>query len=450
MKAAACLVVLALAAALAADAPPKTVVAVFDFACPESPVLGSQLADSVRLRLSQHKEFEVIDKLTMAEATPKAGLTPQTPETQVTAILKDRLAAHVAIVGSVQKAGGSVRAEVRCVRLSAPATSGPATQPAQGWSKVFSDDSERARGELAKKIVEALREQDEWRPPEYGDEPEPRNFGKPLNLSGGFEDYARQPNSQPIAAWGWDRPDNVSTSLVKDPRPGQAGQVLRIFTDLEREAWLKYQQDLRLGKADPDKPPRIGTVDNKYATVAGLEGVHFRSQWIDARPGQRHWLAADVKGKSSGMFFPKIFVKGFANFSCTPDGLSDVSLNDLKMTADDFARLSREKRESLVAEDARRHPERYRREVYRWYLSCRDEENTWRHYAAPFPPRGGLPANVQYLRIEVYAYWPPGEFLFDNVHLYADPSQKAPLPEEKARTPQYKPTTTQPAPTPRE
>ena len=72
---------------------------------------------------------------------------------------------------------------------------------------------------------------------------------------------------------------------------------------------------------------------------------------------------------------------------------------------------------------------------FRWYLACRNEEDVWKHYAAPCPPRGGLPANVQWLQIQVYAYWPPGEFRFDNVSLYKDPAQKAPLPEEPMRTP---------------
>ena len=83
-------------------------------------------------------------------------------------------------------------------------------------------------------------------------------------------------------------------------------------------------------------------------------------------------------------------------------------------------------------------PRRYRREVYRWYLACRNFTDGWKHYAAPVPPRGGLPANVKYLRLHVYAYWPLGEYLFDNVHLYPDPRMAEPVPEEKARTESFK------------
>lgn len=408
--------------ALAANPPSATAsapagpayVIVFDFKCPANPAMGVQLADSVRTRLARAEEFKPLDRLTTQEVTPEGGLDLDSPDQKILPILKDNAAA-LAIVGVVQKAGETIRLEARCIDASGKA----------GWKNVFSDSTERARGEIARQLVEFLRNKAEWKPPEYGDQAEPKDFGKPLNVNGDFE----------TGAAGWRGPDNVSSFLIPDPRTGHTGAILRLFTDLEREAWLKYQQDLRLGKADPQNPPKIGTVDNKYATVAGMEGVVYRSDWIAAKAGQRYWLTADMKGQTADIFFPKIFVKGFADQPTAPDGLSDVSLNDLKLSPADLAAMPKEKRDALVAEDAQKHPDRYRREVYRWYLACRDEDNTWRHFAAPFPPRGGLPANVQYLRIEILAYWPPGEFLFDNVHLYADPHQKGALPEEPARTP---------------
>ena len=61
---------------------------------------------------------------------------------------------------------------------------------------------------------------------------------------------------------------------------------------------------------------------------------------------------------------------------------------------------------------------RYVRECYRWYLSCAGAPGEWNHFAACFPPRGGLPADVDFLQIQIYSYWPPGEYLWDNVLLY--------------------------------
>ena len=407
-------------------------VVVFDFACPAAEAgkkgdYGKQLADSVRLRLRRHKDCKVIDRFTIADMAPEAGISLKTADKEIIALLKDKFAAHVAVFGSVQKLGPAVRAEIRCVDISGP-------KPV-AWTKAFSDHTERARGVVAKQIIEAIRGKAEWKPPEYGDETEPKKFARPLNVNGDFES----------GKTGWKMgPDNVTTFLVDDPRKGRRGKVLRIFTDVERDAWLKYRRDLMLGKADPKKPPKIGTVANKYATVAGLEGVHYRSEWIKAKAGQRYWLVADMKGQTGGMFFAKIFVKGFADFSAVADGLSESALAKLGLTPDQFVALPREKQKQLIAADAKKHPERHRREVYRWYLACRNEKNVWKHNAAPFPPRGGLAKNVQWLRIDIYAYWPPGEYFFDNVHLYADPRQKTPKPEEKPRTPHYKKPSTRP------
>ncbi|MDY7009353.1 MAG: hypothetical protein SVV80_01185 [Planctomycetota bacterium] len=407
--------------------PRSKYVVVFDFTCKEKAGYGSQLADSVRLRLRRHEDCKVIDRFTTAEMTPPAGVSLKTSDKDIIALLKSKFAAHIAVFGDVQKMGPSFRAEIRCVDISGD-------KPA-AWTKAFSNHTERARGVVAMQIVEAVRGQAEWKPPEYGNETEPKSFSKPLNVNGDFQS----------GKTGWEMgPDNVTTFLVADPRKDRQGRVLRIFTDVERDAWLKYRRDLILGKADPENPPKIGTVANKYATVAGLEGVHYRSEWIKATPGRRYWLVADMKGRTSGMFFAKIFVKGFNDFSALADGLSESALAELGLAPDEFVALPADKQKQLIAANAKKHPERHRREVYRWYLACRNEKNDWRHYAAPFPPRGGLPKNVQWLRIDIYAYWPPGEYFFDDVHLYADPRQKEPQPEEKPRTPHFKKPSTQP------
>jgi len=292
--------------------------------------------------------------------------------------------------------------------------------------KTFFENSERAAGDVAKAIVEAIRGKKEWVPPEYGDQPEPKasEWGKPLNVDGSFEKGGA----------GWDAPDHAGTFI--EPGPAGRGKVLRLRTDIERDKWLAYRRRLRFGQADPSKPPKLKR-DTSYGSVAGLEGLHYRSKWIAARPGQRYWLVADMKGKSTGIFFPMIFVKGFLDYTDRADSLPEVSLIERKMTAKAFAKLPPAQRKKILDADTKAHPERYRRECFRWFLACRNPDNVWMHYAAPFPPRGGLPANVRWLRIEIYAYWPPMSYYFDNVHMYKDPRQKTPLPEEKPRTPNF-------------
>lgn len=429
--------------ALAAIAPPalvqgqkgpaagdkKTCVVVFDFACAQGDY-GKQISDSIRLRLRRHKEYFVVDRLTTQETAGPTGV--DVDRKKIIKIMNEQLAVTVALYGTVTKTGETFFAEVSGVDLSKPG------EPVF-WTENFSDNTQRARSQIARKTVEALRNQADWTPPEYGDEEEPdsKQWSKPLNVNGGFEDGHK----------GWAPPDLVSTFLVKakDAEGLGRGTILTVRTDLERDAWLAYRRKLRLGQTDPSKAPKIAR-DTGYNSVAGLEGVHYRSSWIKATPGQRYWLVADMKGKTSGMFFAKVFVKGFLNWGTRAEGLPESSLSQLGLTPRQFADLPREKQQQLIAADTQRHPHRYRRECYRWYLSCRNKESTWKHFAAPFPPRGGLPKHVQWLQIQIYSYWPPGEYLWDDVHLYKDPRQAAPLAEEKARTPRYRPIASQPAP----
>ncbi len=389
----------------AAQPPQKVFVVVFDLAGGD---LGKVISDSLRLRLRRDKGYEVIDRLTTREFS--AALSSRTKPAKVIGLMKS-LACNVAVYGSVHSVGPDIRVEARCIDLRKPANP-------DGWAKVFTDSTERSKAIVARQITEAIRGQLEWVPPQYGDEAEPEKFAKPLNVNGDFE----------RGRLGWDAPDNVSTFIEKGP--SGRGKVLRVQTDLKRDPWLAYRRKLRFGRADPTKPPKIGK-DTSYGSVAGLEGVHYRSQWIKATVGRRYWLLADCAGRGGA----KVFVKGFKDWSAQADGLPESSLVELGITPEKFAALPLEQRKKLIAEDAKKNPARHRRECYRWYLNCAESKRgEWMHFAAPFPPRGGLPGNVQWLQIQIYSYWPPGEYLWDNVLLYADPNQKAPIAEEPART----------------
>ena len=405
------------AAAGAAEKPKKVYVIVLDFACRPAK-LGQQLADSVRVRMRRHKEYEVLDRLTTADVSKPMPET--TDPKRIVTMLKDKLGMHMAIYGSVSKSGASVNVQACMVSLVNPKKT---TQ----WKKSFSDSTERARGELARKIVEAVRGSAEWKPAEYGDETEPKTWPrKPINTNGSFEMGDR----------GWDPADNAVTFIEPGPAGRGRGKVLRIRTNVERDKWLEYKRKLMFGLTTPKNPPTL-KLDTSYGSLAGLEGVHYKSHWIKADAGQRYWLIADMKGKTAGIFFPKIFVKGFCGWGHRADGLSEHSLIELKMSAKDFAALPANRQKQMIAADAKKNPKRYLRECFRWYLACRNEENVWQHYAAVCPPRGGLPDNVEWLQIQVYAYWPPGKFLFDDIHLYKDPRQKAPQKVEGARTPHF-------------
>ncbi len=79
----------------------------------------------------------------------------------------------------------------------------------------------------------------------------------------------------------------------------------------------------------------------------------------------------------SGIFFPKVFVKGYA----------DVKGEE--------------------------------REVWRGPCHCRTSEDEWRTFswrAAKSPTR--FSEKIRHLRIRVLLYWPPGTYFVDNVRLW--------------------------------
>ena len=393
----------------------KIHVVVFDFACKDGDY-GKKLSDSIRLRLARHKIFSVVDSLTTRDHLKSAGADAD--RKTIISLMKDKLLVTIGIYGTVSVNGREVTAEVACINFTNP-------EGHADWTKTFSDSTQRARGLIARGVVEKITGQAEWVPPQYGDEDEPANLkksGKPVNVNGSFDLFGKKHT-------GWDAPDNAGTFIEDGPRG--RGKILRIRTDIERDKWYQYRRNLRMGLASPDNPPKLKR-DTSYGSVAGLEGVHYRSDWIDAKAGQRYWLTADKKGPGA-----KIFIKGFLDWSGQASGLPESSLARLGLTPEKFADLPREKQQAMIKSDARAHPERYRRECYRWYLNC-GGSGDWKHHAAPVPPRGGLPAHVRWIQIQVYCYWPPGEYLWDNVHLYKDPRQKAPLPEVNARTKNYK------------
>jgi len=232
-----------------APAPPRKInVAVLDFAG-QNERLGKQLADSVHLQLARHEPYEVLDQLSTSDAV-SAPLSAAADQKTVIELMTAKLRVAMALYGTVTRSGESVSAEVCCIDLTDP------SKPAN-WTRTFSDDTERARGLIAGKIVEEVRARSAWRPPEYGDEEEPGNFGKPLNVNGGFESGRA----------GWAAPDNATTFI--EAGPARHGKVLRIQTDLERDKWLEYQRDIRLGRADPNKPPKLEKNTSRPLTPPG-------------------------------------------------------------------------------------------------------------------------------------------------------------------------------------
>ena len=376
--------------------------------------LDRKLADSLRLKLRRQAGWEVVDRVTTDHLI--GAMTDSVLPRKVAPGLMEAAKAQMAIFGDVARDGEAVTVTVSI--LGGGADGGPGNPE----THAYTDNTERWRAIVTRQIVEGLTGRALWRPYEYGDEDEPEQFAAPVNVNGSFDEDQT----------GWDAADNVA--IFYEAGPDDRGKVLRVRTDLKRQPYLDYRRALAQGSADRANPPTI-EADTSYGSLGGVEGVHVRSTWIKAVPGRRYWLTADVKSGAGKGAIPRIFVKGFLDAPAHADGLHGLSLAERDLTPETFAALPEDERTKLIKTDTAAHPERYRRECYRWYLACRSRTDDWEHFAAPFPPRGGLPDNVQWLRIDIFCYWPPGQTLLDNVHLYADPRQADPLPEQPPRTP---------------
>ena len=132
----------------------------------------------------------------------------------------------------------------------------------------------------------------------------------------------------------WQRIDNLTTFWEKESKTGRG---LLVDTDVLETQVMEWRKKLAAG-ADFRKAPKKKPVSRRqqYATIGATYGVHFHSDPIPVKRGVIYRITADVKGRTTDLMFPKIFVKGSATFG-----------------ANRFA-----------AQD---------REVYRMYLACRSE-----------------------------------------------------------------------------
>ncbi len=184
---------------------------------------------------------------------------------------------------------------------------------------------------------------------------------------------------------GWQKADGLSTFFV-DGGPGR-GKCIKIDTDIYLVEWEKRQKEMR-SSSPPKARPKTKTKGAKYDTVGGTKGVHFRCvAEIPVKRNAYYMISADVRGKATDLFFPKVFVKAY----------SDV------------------RGES--------------RETYNTYLACRVEDDKWTHFRRRKPFKPGRSPSVKHMKVFVYAYWPVGVYHFDNVRVWeTDKDGKAVAP----------------------
>jgi hypothetical protein len=226
--------------------------------------------------------------------------------------------------------------------------------------------------------------------------PEPRDAMAARALSanliknGSFEEGRYWP-------YGWDPADGLGT-FWRDDGGSQGRRYVRLFTTVLEEQWLpwnekilKVVQEAAKGGAQalPNDPrpappaPRLSTPPY-YDSVGGLHGIHYRSDFIPCTPGAVYRFRVDARSEGGT---PKVFVKGFFDQQRRTD-------------------------QGLVV---------LKRNAYKLQFPLDGCGPQWKRFATEFHPAqskttfDGKPIQPQWLRVEIYAYWPVGNYDFDNV-----------------------------------
>mgnify|MGYP000305920687 CR=1 FL=1 len=206
---------------------------------------------------------------------------------------------------------------------------------------------------------------------------------------------------------GWTQPNDLTIMWEKG---GVTGRCLHFDTDVYLRQWKEKQKN-------PEKEiQKKKTKGNKYNTVAGSEGVKAWSQPINVEPGRHYLMQVDVKGKGGEPF---VYLKGYSRCS-EAEAERHGKMPFFKPHAESqwYALVS--------GGDTRRKPEEGDFiQVFRKRLVCRiPGDSAWRRFRQPVKIRTGRFACDRIL-LMLYAFWPPGDYYFDNVVF-------KPITEEKA------------------
>ena len=212
--------------------------------------------------------------------------------------------------------------------------------------------------------------------------------------------------SQGEAPVGWTRPDKLTVFWEEGGVHGK-GKYLRMDTDVYRSEWEAHRKN-------PGQPlKKTPTSGTKYDTVGGTAGVAVYSEPIRVDAGGCYRVSYDVKGQGE----PFIFVLGY--WKCGPEQLKDLGEKIF------FKPVPEGPSFSLVAFGTSGEEKRQPRagdfiQCYRRRVVARipgGKEQTWRHYETVLQFPEDSP--VQVALLELYAYWPPGEYGFDNIRVQA-------------------------------
>lgn len=217
-----------------------------------------------------------------------------------------------------------------------------------------------------------------------------------INLlpNGDFESGTDSPD-------GWQRIDGLSSFWIDDPA-GKRGKIIKFDSDVTQAQAYQWWAKIAEGASPNDAPAKQPTVEPKYDTLAGLDGVWYYSDPVPVEPGKKYWLSLDVKGP--GIL---VWLVGYPEKPDTSFGADQGAFQQNRAEA-----------KKPVERQQRRRPAFIHKYVWKGQMPAggADEWKTYTRRAKPFDPTGNTP-NVRYVRVLIFPFWPPATYYVDNVRL---------------------------------
>lgn len=200
----------------------------------------------------------------------------------------------------------------------------------------------------------------------------------------------------------WDPMDKLGTMWVSGGTDGR--KCLRVDTNLMEPQWLEWNEKVLAlgkqaaveGKGDPQSlktdpipapPARQPTKPPYYDTVGGNHGIHYRSDFFRIEPGAIYRFTIDARTECGGV--PMVFVKGFVDRPTQTDKGMEV----------------------------------LKRNAFRADLRLHKCSKEWQRYVRIVRPAKSTSTEadkalgIEWLQVQIYAYWPAGVYEFDNAKL---------------------------------
>jgi hypothetical protein len=201
---------------------------------------------------------------------------------------------------------------------------------------------------------------------------------------------------------GWQAVDGLTTFWVQDTDPAH-GKVIKFDTAVLQtqgyEWWAKFARRASL----KDAPKKLPTVEPKYDTLAGLDGVFLWSDPIPIKKGKSYWLTVDVRGP--GLL---VWLVGYPEMPNTAFG-ADMAA---------FQEYLQEKTTGKAVPNKRGRDPFLHKYVWKGQLAAggTDQWKTYSRREKPFRPTAVTP-NVRFVRVLLLPTWPPATYYVDNVIL---------------------------------